>query len=171
MIESPVEHNQTSQIISAFSSIVNPGLILMIGEVAASHYRSALDGMGALSKLVVNLDLETPVTQAESEVALDIRAAVHRQNPQKFLKDVSHHSLNLVVVADDILEPGLCEQIIKMLVEGGCLMVLSTTHAEQSKITISSKFFYRLEFGSWTLFVKKAFQQPKVRRGGRRSRL
>ena len=119
MTESSSEHNQIAQAVSALTSIVDPGLVLLIGEAAASHYRSALDGLGALSKLVINLDLETPVTDVESEIALDIRAAVHRQNSRAFLEDVSQHSLNLVVVADDVLQPELVKQIKQMLVKGG----------------------------------------------------
>ncbi len=170
MAEFSVESTQV-QLVRAFTSIVDPGLILLIGDRAASYSPAALEGLGALSKLVVNLKPESTIAEIETGIELDIRAAIHRQNSREFLADVSHHNLNLVVIAADELQVGLAEQVEEMLVDGGCLIVLKTQLTKQEMSPISAEKFFRLDLDSSELFVKKAFKPPNVRRGGRRSRL
>lgn len=161
----------TDQLMIAFASIASNGLILSIGESTLRFCDSILTGMDAMTRLVVNLPEECPPTDAENKLAMDLRVAVHRQAPEEFLKDISQHSLNLVILCSAEISPAVVDQLSMMLPAGGCVLVpwVEKSPADEQREEFSD--FHQADVGECLLFVKKPFQQEKVRRGGRRARL
>ena len=158
--------NDTVEVLQAISATVQSGLILLIGESAEQYHKDVISAMELTTRLVVNLHPESIPENSIEHNESDLRVAVHRQIPEEFLSDVSHHFLNLVVTGNEFSKQ-LSEQIQSMLVGGGCWVILDANVVPESCI----EDFYKLEFGSCLILVKKNTQHAKVRRGGRKARL
>ncbi len=158
--------NDTVEVLQAISATVQSGLILLIGESAEEYHKEVLSAMELTTRLVVNLHPESIREFSVEHNESDLRVAVHRQNPEEFLSDVSHHFLNLVVTGSDFSEK-LSEQIQSMLVGGGCWVILDAKMVPDSCI----EDYHKLEVGSCLILVKKNMQHAKIRRGGRKARL
>ena len=158
--------NDTVEVLQAISATVQSGLILLVGESAEKYHKEVLAAMELTTRLVVNLHPEGVRENSAEHNESDLRVAVHRQIPEDFLSDVSHHFLNLVVTDSDFSEQ-LSEQIQSMLVGGGCWIILNAETIPESCI----ESYYMLEIGSCLILVKKNMQNSKVRRGGRKARL
>ena len=156
----------TSNALKAFAAIVRSGLILLIGATARKYQHAVLSAMEPMTRLVINCDSQADDMPCSVSEPADLRVAVHCQNPEEFLDDVSQHLLNLVVTDDDYSER-LASQITSMLVEGGCWVILNASDDGR----YSSESFHPVNFGGGLLLVKKSEQQSSVRRGGRRARL
>ena len=124
-----------------------------------------------MTRLVVNLPDDSPQTDAEAELVMDLRVAVHRQTPVDFLKDISKHSLNLVILCSEEISPMLVDQLSMMLPAGGCVLVPKTEKFQTDEQQEEFSDFHQVNVGDCLLFVNKPFQQENVRRGGRRARL
>ncbi len=159
------------QLVIAFASIASNGLILSIGESTLKFCESILRGMDAMTRLVINLPDKCPPTDAENKLAMDLRVAVHRQTPEEFLKDISQHSLNLVILSGEEISPTVVEQLSMMVPAGGCILVPKTERLPADEQQKEFSDFHQTDVGDCLLFVKKPFQQENVRRGGRRARL
>ena len=158
--------NDTVDVLQAISATVQSGLILLIGESAEKYHKEVLAAMELTTRLVVNLHPESIREYSAEHNESDLRVAVHRQIPEEFLSDVSHHFLNLVVTGSDFSEQ-LSEQIQSMLVGGGCWVILDAKIVPESCI----ESYYKLNIGPCLILVKKNMQNAKVRRGGRKARL
>ncbi len=158
--------NDTVEVLQAISATVQSGLILLIGESAEQYHKEVLSAMELTTRLVVNLHPESTPENSVEHNESDLRVAIHRQNPEEFLSDVSHHFLNLVITGNDFSEQ-LSEQIQSMLVGGGCWVILDAKIVPESCIDD----YYKLEIGSCLILVKQNIQHAKVRRGGRKARL
>ena len=139
---------------------------MLIGATARKYQHAVLSAMEPMTRLVVNCDPQADDTSCSASEPADLRVAVHCQNPEEFLDDVSQHLLNLVVT-DDGYSERLASQITSMLVEGGCWVILNAS--DDGRFT--SGLFHPVNFGTGLLLVKKSEQQSNVRRGGRRARL
>ncbi|MCE2397398.1 hypothetical protein J4G02_23110, partial [Candidatus Poribacteria bacterium] len=159
------------QLMIAFASMACNGLILAVGESTLFFCSSILRGMDAMTRLVVNLPEDSPKSDAENELVMDLRVAVHRQTPVDFLKDISQHSLNLVILCNEEISPMLVDQLSKMLSAGGCVLVPKTENIKTEEQQVEFSDFHQVDVGDCLLFVNKPFQQENVRRGGRRARL
>ncbi len=171
MKESAPKDGNVDQLMIAFASIASNGLILSIGESTLNFCDSILRGMDAMTRLVVNLPDECPPTEAENKLAMDLRVAVHRQTPEEFLKDISQHSLNLVILCNVEISTTVVEQLSMMLPAGGCVLVPKMGRILVEEQQKEFYDFHQTDVGDCLLFVKKPFQQENVRRGGRRARL
>ncbi len=158
--------NDTVEVLQAISATVQSGLILLIGESAEKYHKEVLAAMELTTRLVINLHPESIRENSVEHNESDLRVAVHHQIPEEFLSDVSHHFLNLVVTGSDFSEQ-LSEQIQSMLVGGGCWIILDAETIPES----CTESYYKLEFGTCLILVKKNMQNAKVRRGGRKARL
>ncbi|MYI88747.1 MAG: hypothetical protein F4082_00310, partial [Gammaproteobacteria bacterium] len=125
--------NDTVEVLQAISATVQSGLILLIGESAEEYHKEVLSAMELTTRLVVNLHPEGNREDSVEHSESDLRVAVHRQIPEEFLSDVSHHFLNLVVTGSDFSER-LSEQIHSMLVGGGCWIILDAKIVPESNI-------------------------------------
>ncbi|MDE0310102.1 MAG: hypothetical protein OXI60_09770 [Acidiferrobacterales bacterium] len=162
---------KVDQLMVAFASIASSGLILSIGESALKFCGSVLVGMDAMTRLVVNLPDESPLSDEENELSMDLRVAVHRQCTEQFLKDISHHSFNLVIMCHGEISPPACDQLSQMVPAGGCVLVPKNEDVRPDDQVMFSSDFHQADAGDCVLFVKKPFAQEKTRRGGRRARL
>lgn len=160
------QSDKTSDVLQAFTSIAQSGLILLIGDLPHRYQEAVLSAMDPMTRLVVNLHPDSCESDTNSQATADLRVAVHCQVPEEFLDDVSKHLLNLVVT-DAQFSARLAEQIARMLVEGGCWIILNTT--ERPKNLVDG--FHQVTIGSCLLLVKKPKLQSNVRRGGRRAKL
>ncbi len=159
------------QLMIAFASIAANGLILCIGESTLKFCDSILKGMDAMTRLVVNLPDECSPTDAENKLAMDLRVAVHRQTPEEFLEDISQHSLNLIILCGAEISPTVVGQLSMMLPAGGCVLVPQRGISPTGEQLKEFSDFHQADVGDCLLFVKKPYQQEKIRRGGRRARL
>jgi len=153
-------------VLKAFAAMVRGGLILLIGDTAR-HFQSAiLSAMDPMTRLVVNLQPDVESAATVQQDVTDLRVAVHCQDPESFLDDVSQHLLNLVVTDEGVSER-LTEQITSMLIDGGCWIVLGCAETAASL----PDAYYPVNLGSCLLLVKRSKPQLSVRRGGRRARI
>ena len=165
------DFQKTQELLSAFASIARQGLILLTGESAFAYHAAVILGMDAMTRLIVNLHSDALQQPGEERLQADLRVAVHRQNPEEFLDDVSRHSLNLVVIGSDALTPRLASQIQNMLSDGGCLIVLQSREQMDPSILEQLNDCQVADILSFTLFVKATWRRPPVRRGGRRANI
>ena len=156
---------------TAFASIAKSGVILTVGESSLSFSNSILEGMDAMSRLVVNLPQNSPQTDFETGLESDLRVAVHRQTPEEFLADINHHSFNLVVLCVEEVSSAVVDQVSSMVIDGGCVIVPNRGDIQIDEKQLQFADFHQVGLGSCMLFVKKPYQQERVRRGGRRARL
>lgn len=156
--------------VTAFTSMVRSGLILLIGDRANHYQNDVIHAMEPMTRLIINLHPDSNESGSQEYSEDDLRVAVHYQQPEDFLNDVSHHFLNLVVTDCDFSQP-LAQRITSMLLEGACWLVLDASDfADISKRTVLEQF-HTINFGSCLLLVKKSKDQAAVRKGGRRARL
>ena len=106
----------------------------MIGESTLAYQRSILSGMDAMTRLVINLSPNASAMDIEESLVSDLRVAVHQQNPEEFLSDISHHTLNLVVLGYKEISIHLIRQIYAMLVEGGSVILLRSSQFLNAEI-------------------------------------
>ena len=165
------ENRNFEKIMTAFESIANNGVILTVGESSLSFSDSILKGMDAMSRLVVNLPQNSPQTDFEAGLESDLRVAVHRQIPEEFLTDINHHSFNLVVLCVEEISPTVVDRISSMVIDGGCVIVPNRGGIQMDEKQLEFADFHQVDLVSCMLFVKKPFQQERVRRGGRRAKL
>lgn len=162
--------NEIDGIVPAFASMVRSGLILLIGNRAYRCRNAVISAMEPLTRLIVNLHPDSGESESEDASAHDLRVAVHRQNPEDFLKDVSHHSLNLVVTGNEFSEL-LAQRITSMLLDGACWLILDVSDCAEIPKQVNADAFHSVSLGSGLLLVKKNKVQSAVRKGGRRTRL
>ena len=171
MNSSRSDSQNIDDLLKAFAAIAHGGLILMIGESTLAYQRSILSGMDAMTRLVINLPPNTSAMDIEESLDSDLRVAVHQQNPEEFLSDISHHTLNLVVLGYKEISVHLIRQIYTMLFEGGSVILLRSSQSLNAEIDEELCAFHSTDIGSCKLLVKKSQQASKIRKGGRRARL
>ena len=158
-------------LLNAFAAMAHGGLILMIGESTLAYQRSVLSGMDAMTRLVINLPANASAMNIEESLISDLRVAVHQQNAEEFLSDVSNHTLNLVVLGYKDISIHLMRQIYAMLAEGGSVILLRPSQSLNLGVDEELCAFHSADIGSCKLLVKKSQQASKIRKGGRRARL
>ncbi len=158
-------------LLNAFAAMAHGGLILMIGESTLTYQQSVLSGMDAMTRLVINLPANVSAMDIEESLISDLRVAVHQQNPEEFLSDVSQHTLNLVVLGYKDISIHLMKQIYAMLVEGGSVILLRSSQSLNPEVDEELCAFHSADIGPCKLLVKKSQQTSKIRKGGRRARL
>ncbi len=158
------------ELVAVMTSLKSFGLILSIGESVLQYQSIVVDCMDSMSRLVVNLPANTPIAATESALESDIRVAVHRQEPGSFLSEIGHHELNLAIVGEDSLNDDLLQQILGMLVDTGCLLIIKQAEQKKVNYTLPSDGGKQLNLEFATVFVKADSQRPRTRKGGRRSR-
>ena len=171
MKNSHSDSQNIDDLLKAFAAIAHGGLILMVGESTLAHQRSILSGMDAMTRLVISLPPNVSSMDIEESLDSDLRVAVHQQNPEEFLNDISQHTLNLVVLGYKEISIHLIRQIYAMLVEGGSVILLRPSQSLSPELDEEICAFHSADIGSCKLLVKKSQQAPKIRKGGRRARL
>ena len=171
MHSSRSDSQNIDDLLKAFAAIAHGGLIMMIGESTLAYQRSILSGMDAMTRLVINLPPNVSAMDIEEPLVSDLRVAVHQQNPEEFLSDISQHTLNLVVLGYKEISIYLIRQIYAMLVEGGSVILLRSSQSLNTEIDEELCVFHSADMGSCKLLVKKSPKALKKRKGGRRARL
>lgn len=90
-------------LVRALTASKTAGSFLCIGEGAGEIGGWVLDAMDYSSGLVTLVQDEEEAAVLERELDRDVRASVHRQDPESFLTDVRAHRFDLIVdlVSDD----------------------------------------------------------------------
>ena len=157
-------------VLCAFVSLVQNGLILLIDKRSCEFSEEVVVSMAPMARLVVNLPTKTPPFEGESILKSDLRVAVHRQRPEKFLKDISQHKFDLVV-CDQQASAEIIERVSVMILPGGCFLALPVKGVPSTALNRFGDDFYPLEIEGCRLFVKRGARLEKTRRGGRSGRI
>ena len=152
------------------------GIFFVSGHECIPYIDWLADGMSMNNRLILHLaaprqsDFDALLSQ---HIRADIRQAVHYQELDAFLDDISHHHLDHVMV--DLKEVALpmILKMVPMLSANGFLVTLGTPALQQAVVDeMKGKYFFvsisHHEEHQCIIFTRKAPQHLTVRRGGRR---
>ncbi len=165
-----IKSRNLSNVLCAFISLVRNGLILLIEKRPCEFSKEIVASMAPMARLVVNLSTKTPPFEGESILESDLRVAVHRQKPEKFLKDISQHKFDLIV-CDQQASAEIVERVSVMILPGGCFLALPAKGATSTALNRFGDDFYPLEVDGCRLYVKRGEKPGNTRRGGRSGRI
>ena len=130
------------------------------------------DGLRMSSRLIIHLDPEySSLSDAmQNQADLDIRVAGHFQDLAGFIRDISHHRIDLLVADIDDTNRAVMHGLISLLSDGALLVAIAdVAEQQQLRSDYATEFFVSSlgEQGSAIMMTRKGRQHRLSRRGGR----
>ena len=161
---------RTGDFISAMVATKREGVVLAIGEQPLHYQKEIMSALDPLSRLIVSLNPSIAQLPVEANLESDLRVAVHRQEIQDFLDDIKQHRFKMIMLGEESISESLITKCINILEQGGMLLVLRSTQANNPPNLVSCEQCWSVSLDFCYLIVKSDRQKKPVRRGGRKAR-
>ena len=150
------------------------GIVLCCGESLFPYCQQMSKAMPMTTKLVINVQTEQAYEDCKPLPAHDIRVAVHQQDYESFLEDISKYFFNLIVIEDNPKLANMIQNLLDKLMPDGVIVTIGAEfESVKSAVPATGWHVVNTLWTDKTVLIRaqSASAQPKVRRGGRRARM